>query len=152
MEATGCLWVQAEAQRLKGSWTWYKAFFLHVSCIKPTSNSEKQQVWPPVLRKYQRSTATSCEKQRPYRPLTMYPLPGQVHTQPHAYAKIQVGMKTNPAQDCTEVSVLNTALPTAQGSCHLASYRRCTVHLACGADPASLKERKARGFTPSLPT
>lgn len=51
MEATGCLWVQAEAQRLKGSWTWYKAFFPHVSCIKPTSNSEKQQVWPPVLRK-----------------------------------------------------------------------------------------------------
>lgn len=77
MEASGCLWVCVEAQRLKGSWTWYEAFIPHVSSIKPKSNSEKQQVWPPVLKRHQRSTATSSEKQRPHRSLTTYLLPGQ---------------------------------------------------------------------------
>lgn len=135
------------------SWAWYKAFIPLVSSFKPTSNPEKQQVSPLVLRRHQRSTTTSSEKQRPHRSLTTYPLPGQVHMQPRVCKNsggdedqfstwLHRGISTLPTE-------LYTALPTAQGSCHLASYKHCTVRSAGGADSASLKKRKAQGCTPN---
>lgn len=143
------LWVCVEAQRLKGSWTWYEAFIPHVSCIKPKSNSEKQQVWPPVLKRHQRSTATSSEKQRPHRSLTAYLLPGQYkcnHTCSQKFRWRWRPMQHRIAQKYQYSTQLCLQLEAA-AIWHPTSY--CNVHSAGGADSASPKKRKAQGCTPN---